>query len=513
MAPQPTVMQQMSEVRGQIDVDTGVPSPHHEPSLVASRQLPPFDVAITTRTFCLVGLVATFLGSLTAFIVAGMLYNRQKSEYDGSTEPIFLYRTRTKEVVSLLLNFYITACTESLGFIHAASLRWALYHEGRLKYNSNLRLFTSAKHCHANGRGANCLWALSLALAYTSVAQSFLPTLPLSALNLVYNDYYLSPCPLLVLGFSLLCQSLLATWCLIPSKRGRILSWNSSPLNTTLAYRHLKGSFPNGFCIAMPVSRQPSCFKSVPHMKGILIGLWSLVPVTILWGIVIWFLSIKNLGQRDTSFSPTDDTGHFSPAPDDMEQYSQNAINVLIIGLVQITYTMAFHAAEQAVNGSRDEVQWRKAANLDKGVSICTNSVTAALTSWKTVTLLILKPIGHWIFSFSCVPFYEGELAFHPLPIFCLSCIALLLSVFVTFIVFIQPTGPQPSVYGNLELLLIFIDDWGIEENGKLYWGDRGALLDFSNQVVRIAGTSDTAENLQPIRMQERYLGLTTIQN
>lgn len=475
----------------------------------APQQLPNFATDTGTRKFCSVGLVTTFIGSVAAFTAAGILYRRQKviyndytNEYDQS--PIGFASTATKEGVSLLLNFYITACTESLGFVHAASLRWALYHEGRLKYNSNLRLFTSARESHANGRVANFLWAASLALSYASVSQFTLPNDPQSA----FPHYIFCPSPLVILGASLLCQGVLAIWCLVPSKRRRILSWNSSPLNTTLAYCHMNGIRHSDFRVALPSPRQHSAFKYVPHMQQILVFLWSLVPITALWGVLIWFLAVKDLGQRDTSFSATDDTGGFYPGTYNLDENSAIAVNTLIVGLMQIVYTLGFHAAEQVVNASRDEEQWRKAANLDKGVAIGANSVTAAFTSWKTLTLLVLKPIGHWIFGFSCVSFWYGWLAFHPIPIFCLSGIALLLSVFSTAIVFHQPTGPQPSTYGNLQFLSIFIDNWGKEDHGRLYWGDKGAVLDLSNQVVRAAGTSETAERLQPIRMQELYSGL-----
>ena len=46
------------------------------------------------------------------------------------------------ELLPLLLSFVITMLIESMGLIHATTLRWAL--GDRLAFSSNLRLFTSA---------------------------------------------------------------------------------------------------------------------------------------------------------------------------------------------------------------------------------------------------------------------------------------------------------------------------------------------------------------------------------
>ncbi|OCK86474.1 hypothetical protein K432DRAFT_284596, partial [Lepidopterella palustris CBS 459.81] len=39
----------------------------------------------------------------------------------------------------------ITIINDTLGNIHTVTLRWALYRENRLEFNSNLRLFSSTK--------------------------------------------------------------------------------------------------------------------------------------------------------------------------------------------------------------------------------------------------------------------------------------------------------------------------------------------------------------------------------
>lgn len=244
-----------------------------------TQQLRSPHTAKSARFWCLVGLAVALVGSISALILGGFVYKRQQVIYNYRTEsydqtPLGLESTTSKEVISLLLNVYVTLITECLDFIHSASLRWALHNEGRLTFNSNLRLFTSAKQSYANGRIANFVWAVTLALSYTSVSQILLPNSP----NSTFRSYIWCPSPLVILGVSLLCQALLATWCLIPSKQRNILSWDSSPLNTTLAYLHRNGRrFHAHQCVAIPSSRQRNAYRAVPNVRRIVIFLWVLV--------------------------------------------------------------------------------------------------------------------------------------------------------------------------------------------------------------------------------------------
>ncbi len=48
------------------------------------------------------------------------------------------------EGLAFIVNILVTILTDSMGFVHASSLRWALYREERLEFNTNVRLFTSA---------------------------------------------------------------------------------------------------------------------------------------------------------------------------------------------------------------------------------------------------------------------------------------------------------------------------------------------------------------------------------
>lgn len=54
------------------------------------------------------------------------------------------------EISAFVVNMLITLLTEVLGYIYSTSLRWALYREGCLEFNTNIRLLTSARSSAPN---------------------------------------------------------------------------------------------------------------------------------------------------------------------------------------------------------------------------------------------------------------------------------------------------------------------------------------------------------------------------
>jgi len=102
--------------------------------------LPPFDRSSTTASACIVGL------ALSGFATVGSLTGGLYLLCNPTTHifyPVPL-STAGAEATSLVVNILVALLTDSMGYIHATSLRWALYREGRLKFNTNLRLFNSA---------------------------------------------------------------------------------------------------------------------------------------------------------------------------------------------------------------------------------------------------------------------------------------------------------------------------------------------------------------------------------
>jgi hypothetical protein len=129
-----------------------------------------------TRTLCIIGLICTFFISIP--LVAGGSYLLHwafvnKVNVDGSGEVSGATvggSLLLNHFIPLSLNIGITLLTEPLGLIHATTLRWALYSEGRLQFNTNLRLFTSSRRITANTWAFNTLNTVFLVASYASTS-------------------------------------------------------------------------------------------------------------------------------------------------------------------------------------------------------------------------------------------------------------------------------------------------------------------------------------------------------
>lgn len=485
------------------------------------KPLPPYSTESYTRKVCIAGVIAASTISILAIALAVPTFVAEGAFRNNET-PVIRSKVR-KEVASLLLNICITICTELLGYIHSVSLRWALYHEGRLSFNSNLRLFTSSRQCRANAWYTNTLWALLLTISYSSASQVLQPTgdmgpRPWSKPGYEVESYSRNDQAMAILGAAMLLQCILAAWCMAPSQSRRILSYNSSPLNTTLALLHHDLARPECHRPAVPRPHQTPVIKAVREVRWITVFLWCLTPLIAIWGAAMWLVSVERYGVPDLSFDPQIEDG---TCPVGRHGYD-SLVGLASITAMQLVYTLALHAAEQVVNLSRDEAVWRRAAAAGgllapgdgcpggaaiAGAPVSQKSTTAALTAWQTPLVLLFKPTSHWLFGISAVTLSDGYLAFHPLPIFSLAGMAVLLAGFVTFISLRKPSGPQPAAWGNVLRLAEYVDDWGVGAGGSLFWGDKGPVEDCDG--IRMAGTSGVRNDLYAIEMcGVRYQGV-----
>lgn len=486
------------------------------------RELPPFDEALSTRKRCQRGLVLSYLLSI-ALIICGIVSYvyanraRNKAEAyrlnyptdgeDADSAPMLdaeifyptiivgKLSTGPKEVVTLAFNTIVTMITECLGYIHSVSLRWALYHETRLHHNSSLRLFTSARHSPPNSCYANAIWALLLTLSYSCASQILL-TVDNQDDTLGFNSI-----AILLLGACLFMLSLLTTWTLLPPYGRQILSWNSDPLNTTLALLHETWSKPDMRPPSIPVIKQPSIRTMHPRTRFILAYLCFLVPIICAGGGVLIYANREN-GTDWAFINSKEDVAFISIVPETAGVLSQPvfwqagpAIQIFFLAAIQVLYTLALHTVEQLVNLHRDEASWRAASKLDAqhGAVVGRESTKAAFTAWQTVSLSIVKPVSHWLFGLSFVVEPSRRITIHPMPLFALAGIAILLAAFAIFLTYHRPRGAQPATYGDLKMLAEFVDDWGDGAGGKLFWGDKGEDLDEGGPVRR-AGTSSSVQ-------------------
>lgn len=79
----------------------------------------------------------------------------------------------------------------------------------------------------------------------------------------------------------------------------------------------------------------------------------------------------------------------------------------LLCGLQAFT-TLLLHCAELCINSWRDETAWRQ-ASLRRGLQRNSNALVMFLTSWQSMTLFLLKPFAHWVYSLNLkINIYTG---------------------------------------------------------------------------------------------------------
>lgn len=101
------------------------------------------DRGIWSRNICVAGLVLSWISGFVAVIVGAWLVHFHGSGHLTLAEG-------AAEGVKLVINVYITLLNEAMGFIHTISLKWALHHERRLEFNSDLRLLSSSRQSLPN---------------------------------------------------------------------------------------------------------------------------------------------------------------------------------------------------------------------------------------------------------------------------------------------------------------------------------------------------------------------------
>jgi hypothetical protein len=506
------------------------------------NNLPPYDKAVGTRKRCLLGLSLSYALSVTLIICGIMSYffaakarnkaiairlsypvpEGEDASYGIIDEAEMYYptimvgqlSTGPKEIIILAFNAIVTVVTECLGYIHSVSLRWALYHENKLDHNSNLRLFTSARHSPPNSWYANVTWALFLTVSYSCASQVLLNGINSEDDG---NTVGFNSLAILLLGVCLFTLSLLTTWTLSPPYGHQIVSWNSDPLNTTLALLHSTWTRSDSGPASIPVMKQLPIRKLHLSTYFILAYLWFLVPIICTGGAVLIYANREN--GIDWAFVNSDeDMAYIDVIPPAAGVLTYPnfwqagpAIQIFFVAAIQLLYTLALHTVEQLVNLHRDEASWRAASKLDTehgGAVVGRESTKAAFTAWQTVVLSILKPVSHWLFGLSFVVEPIRRITIHPMPLFALAGIAIVLAVFATILMFHRPKGPQPATYGDLRMLADLVDDWGDGAGGQLYWGDKGRGIE-GGSAVRFAGTSSHVQAVEKIQIDgQSYTGI-----
>lgn len=223
------------------------------------------------------------------------------------------------EAVSLTINALLTLCIEALGYIHGTSLRWALFREENLHFNTNFRLFRSSRTQPRNGCFANTIWVVSLIIAYAASSQLLVEGI-IWAKGKPHADYgmFLNGIALLALALGPVGMATISTWAMIRSNS--IITWSSNPLNNTLAAIHHGLEPRTGRCMVsvhqaslpptplQPLQKQGNAKTANSSILYILLFTW-LLPLFGLTAFIVLYVKTK------TRFEGTGDTGdtwHFT---------------------------------------------------------------------------------------------------------------------------------------------------------------------------------------------------------
>ena len=546
---------------GKVDQERSPPAPDHEGECCLRRH----DEGLTTRRTCLIGLVSTYIVVLGGFIATVTLaVTLNQTEGIGFKKSTGLVGMGSPEhslllTVPLVFAIIVTFCSESVGLLHATSLRWALWREGRLKFNTNLRLMTQASSSLPNHWIVNLYFMLVTALAYAASGQIFSVYHPtqidpgfIDDANLLNLGFSVQALALMVFG--LFSQTIIATWSFF-SIRHHVLTWSNNPLNNALTCahqgleHHLDRSLLSyhKYCDTLdarlqgrePQLRQSSMAESRQSAIIVVILLWAIVISTLILASCTYGLGkpSQSLGAGGLLQQGKAITFPQSWSSSANTRWTGGMKTLAFRLATQLLFTLSLHSTELLVNATRDERAWRKATRWSatdlhpaeptverriarlirmkgkwltsaKGAQVNSNAVKDACSSWETIVLFISKFTVHWSFNESLQINFnnDGSASVMMWANALLLVVALIFSVAVlaTFLCFRRFRGPQPVAYGHLQTLVDLVDDWGIERE-SLYWGDKGHLTEFDGKEIRRAGTAGKAERVSLIRMDARY--------
>ena len=495
--------------------------------------LPDFDKSSWTWEGCIIAVIFGMIASIVCIAFGAHIFISRPNEL---AYPLSL-TSSGKEVTAFFINLAIALCTDQMAYIHATSLRWALFRENRLQFSTNLRLFCSARTSPPNRWHTNLLYTASLVMCYAASSLLFIV-----GWNCHVND---SNCGIWLNGAAicgLAGHAALGSWCLV-SSRDIIPTWSSNSLTITLAAMHTGQICHRPFrcmCSAHragssrgpmhPCTRQQNASRANSSVRYVVAFTWLLAFLAVLWSIAIALIArhTQNLIADTPAWefipfwgdSSTDVPFAMSPWVNNSNSSNINypfglqyVLAFLFVCVIQGAQTLGLHCVELVVNTSRDEGLWSKASIFragklrpKSGPPLTSKAFASAALSWENATLCIFKAALHWLIGLSLIPsvnddplkYFEFDMNYPPLIIYVLLAIAF--AIFATYLSFRRPYGEQPAAWGHIQTLADLVDDWGSGKD-KLWWGDKGVTVD----GIRHAGTGPRRETLGMIKMDALY--------
>ncbi|KAJ4306765.1 hypothetical protein N0V88_000132 [Collariella sp. IMI 366227] len=227
-----------------------------------------------------------------------------------------------------------------------------------------------------------------------------------------------------------------------------------------------------------------------PHVRKILILLWTLPILSGIWGGGVYGYLLKGpkngVFGRSWSFLPvftgsTDANCSTRQCTDGTSILNVGWTSkgdagtvgaVFLITAFQSIVTLALHCAELLVNLSRDEKVYRALIG-PRGTNSHYNSVLAAFTSWQTLFLFALKAGVHWMFGLAINLQFQLGVNMHPPQIFYFGAFSLAAALFGLVLSLHQPKGYLPVAFGHIQTIADVVDEWS--DSGCMFWGEKSA--------------------------------------
>ncbi|KAG1727234.1 hypothetical protein EDB19DRAFT_1943346 [Suillus lakei] len=390
------------------------------------------------------------------------------------------------EVPSIALNLVVTVCTECAGMMHATSLRFALFRENRITYNSNLRLLTGSDEKSMNSTVINALMTLLLILSYASSSFFY---------QEVWDGTETPACgvlaiPAIVLGISIFLQTCISLFALRDTE---ILTWSTSPFDTIPAFlsMHNHQSFAKHYpfsesrvCMCAvcaspvakkPMNHQPSAWDTRRGVRISIYLLWSLGIACMIWGTWVYIFDPDDVHLWQFIPSPDDD-GDIAVAGGATSFTTWFSLYAVMV-VTQGGLTLGLHCAELVAGVVRDETIWRQASEDGTNshfyswlCALCSDNriCVFCLDNWLYVVLLFAKAFLHWIFGLGVEIWtfvgdgndYSGLIGFFFAQIFYLGFGVFILATIFTVAARHHPKGAKPATYGHIATILYLVDDW-----------------------------------------------------
>ena len=512
-------------LRSQQDTLISTPSEQGRSTTVSvdTNCSPYYDRGLRTRTWSIIGLISTWVFAV-ASIVFGILVQCQ------GWRLLICKETGAQvfgaEMLVLAQNIVITVCSDSVGYIHSLSLRWSLLRSRKLDFNSNLRLFQ--RSTGPNAWYSNLIVSGGIIVTYGASAMT---------LQADFDDctaFRILGTAWIILGCGLAVQAAVASWAV--SDHHNWPTWSSDAMDVAAAcvcYRmvlhrpgrgmqgldqHDESPRPNP-----PLLHQPAAFRSHKQIRRVLSVMWVIVSLLVIYIATLFIYLLRRYshwvaeGRLNTSdfwFSLESDAStmigillsNAALNSDGSRWLPQDFawVFTLLCGL-QALITLPLHCAELCINSCRDETIWRRASSR-QGLRRTSNALVMFLTSWQSMSLFLLKPFAHWVYSLTLkINIYTGimilpaQVCYLTIIITALASLCLAMSLWTY-------DGPQPSTFGHLQTMVDLIDLWP-EKDERMFWGDKGAIERDSGKewqpVIRHAGIS--AQALSSVHMSEAY--------